>query len=32
MARLSLRSFVATLTFMLTAGVTVFVIRHLIGA
>ena len=30
-ARLSRRSLVATLTFMATAGVTVFVIRHLIG-
>ncbi len=30
-ARLSPRSIVATLTFMLTTGVTVFVIRHLIG-
>lgn len=32
MARLSPRSIVATLTFMLTTGVTVYVIRHLIGA
>lgn len=30
-ARLSPRSLVATLTFMATAGATVFVIRHLIG-
>jgi len=32
MARLSLRSIVATCTFMLTTFVTVFVIRHLLGA
>jgi uncharacterized membrane protein YedE/YeeE len=32
MARLSPRSFTATLTFMFTTGVTVFVIRHIIGA
>lgn len=31
-ARLSPRSLVATVTFMLTAGGTVYVIRHLIGA
>lgn len=31
MARLSPRSIVATLTFMVTTGLTVFVIRHLIG-
>lgn len=31
MARLSPRSIVATLTFMLTTGVTVFVIRHVLG-
>ncbi len=31
MARLSKRSIVATLTFMLTTGITVFVIRHVIG-
>ena len=31
MARLSARSIAATLTFMLTTGVTVFVIRHVIG-
>mmetsp|Transcript_24440 Transcript_24440/g.45519 ORF Transcript_24440/g.45519 Transcript_24440/m.45519 type:complete len:144 (+) Transcript_24440:1518-1949(+) len=31
MARLSPRSIVATLTFMTTTGVTVFVIRHVIG-
>lgn len=31
MARLSPRSIVATVTFMLTTGITVFVIRHLIG-
>lgn len=30
-ARLSSRSIVATLTFMLTGGVTVFVVRHLLG-
>ena len=30
-ARLSPRSLVATLTFMLSAGITVYVIRHLIG-
>jgi len=32
MARLSPRSIVATLTFMLTTGITVYVIRHVIGA
>ncbi len=32
MARLSPRSIAATLTFMLTTGITVFVIRHIIGA
>lgn len=32
MARLSRRSIVATLVFMLTALVTVFVVRHFIGA
>lgn len=31
-ARLSPRSIVATLTFMATTGLTVFVIRHIIGA
>jgi len=31
MARLSPRSIVATLTFMLFTGLTVFVIRHVIG-
>ncbi len=31
MARLSPRSIVATLTFMLGTGITVFVIRHVIG-
>ncbi|WP_290558577.1 YeeE/YedE thiosulfate transporter family protein [Aestuariivita sp.] len=31
MARLSPRSIVATLTFMFTTAITVFVIRHLIG-
>ncbi len=31
MARLSPRSIVATLTFMLTTGITVFVVRHVIG-
>ncbi|MCK9554148.1 YeeE/YedE family protein [Aquamicrobium sp.] len=30
-ARLSPRSIVATLTFMLTTGITVYVIRHLLG-
>jgi uncharacterized protein len=32
MARLSRRSIAATLTFMLTTGVTVFIIRHVVGA
>ena len=32
MARLSPRSIVATLTFMATAGITVYVIRHVLGA
>jgi len=32
MARLSPRSFAATGTFMLTTGLTVYVIRHMIGA
>lgn len=32
MARLSRRSIVATLTFMATTGVTVFVVRHVLGA
>lgn len=32
LSRLSLRSLVATLTFMATAFVTVFVVRHLVGA
>lgn len=32
LARLSVRSIVATLTFMLTAFVTVFVVRHMMGA
>ncbi len=32
MARLSPRSIVATLCFMLTTGITVFVIRHVMGA
>lgn len=31
MARLSRRSIVATLSFMLTTGITVYVIRHLFG-
>lgn len=31
MSRLSARSIVATLTFMATAGITVFLIRHVIG-
>ncbi len=32
LARLSPRSLVATLTFMLTTGITVYVVRHVIGA
>ena len=32
MARLSPRSFIATVTFMLTTGITVYVIRHVLGA
>jgi len=32
MARLSPRSIAATLTFMITTGVTVYVVRHVIGA
>ncbi len=32
MARLSWRSIAATLTFMVTTGITVFVIRHMLGA
>ncbi len=32
MARLSVRSIAATLTFMATGVITVFVVRHLIGA
>lgn len=31
-ARLSWRSIAATLTFMVTTGITVFVIRHMLGA
>jgi uncharacterized protein len=31
MARLSRRSIAATLTFMLTTGITVYVIRHVVG-
>lgn len=31
MARLSPRSIVATITFMLTTGITVYVIRHVLG-
>ncbi len=31
-ARLSKRSVVATVTFLLTTGVTVFVVRHVVGA
>lgn len=31
MARLSPRSIAATLTFMLTTGITVFVVRHVLG-
>lgn len=30
-SRLSVRSFVATLTFMLSAGATVFIVRHVLG-
>lgn len=32
MARLSRRSIAATLTFMLTTGLTVYIIRHVLGA
>ncbi|SFT91236.1 YeeE/YedE family protein [Sedimentitalea nanhaiensis] len=32
MARLSPRSIAATITFMLTTGITVFVVRHILGA
>jgi len=32
MARLSRRSIAATLTFMLTTGLTVYVVRHIVGA
>ncbi len=32
LARRSLRSLVATLTFMLTAMITVFIVRHLLGS
>lgn len=32
MARLSLRSIAATFTFMLTTGLTVYVIRHVLGS
>jgi uncharacterized membrane protein YedE/YeeE len=32
MARLSRRSIAATITFMITTGLTVFVIRHVVGA
>ena len=32
MARLSPRSIAATLTFMVTTGLTVYVVRHMIGA
>lgn len=32
MARLSPRSIVATLIFMLTTGITVYVVRHILGA
>ena len=31
LARLSMRSLVATLTFMITGGVTVFIVRHITG-
>jgi uncharacterized membrane protein YedE/YeeE len=30
-ARLSVRSIVATLTFMATTGITVYVVRHIVG-
>ncbi|WP_374087825.1 YeeE/YedE family protein [Methylomicrobium lacus] len=32
LARLSKRSLAATLTFMLSAGITVYIVRHLLGA
>ncbi len=32
MARLSVRSIAATLTFMVATGITVFVVRHVLGA
>jgi uncharacterized membrane protein YedE/YeeE len=32
MARLSRRSIAATLTFMLTTGLSVYIIRHILGA
>lgn len=32
MARLSPRSIIATITFMITTGITVYVIRHVLGA
>ena len=32
MARLSPRSIAATLTFMITTGITVYVVRHMLGA
>ncbi|MCL4150594.1 UNVERIFIED_CONTAM: hypothetical protein GTU68_002082 [Idotea baltica] len=32
MARLSPRSIVATLTFMVTTGITVYVVRHVLGS
>ncbi|MBL1265834.1 YeeE/YedE family protein [Candidatus Methylomicrobium oryzae] len=32
LARFSLRSLAATLTFMLSAGMTVYIVRHLLGA
>jgi len=31
-ARLSMRSIIATLIFMLTAGITVYLVRHVLGA
>jgi hypothetical protein len=31
LSRLSVRSLVATMTFMVTAGITVFVVRHIMG-
>lgn len=31
-ARLSVRSMTATITFMITAGITVYILRHILGA